>query len=189
MGAAGGAAIAGGVIGAMGQIESGLYSAQVERNNAKIAQQNAVRATQAGYQEAENKGLQDANVLGQIISDQAANNVDTRSGSALAVQGSARAADQVDQGTIIHNALLQAYGYQTAAQSDKAQAQQDLTAAAYNAAGSLAGQAGNLPTSTAPTDPGASPPLSTYVETATPTQSSNVLFGYNNATNYGAVPQ
>ena len=189
MGAGGGAGIAGGVIGAMGQIESGLYSAQVERNNAKIAQQNAARATQAGYQEAENKGLQDANVIGQIIAAQGANNVDSRSGSALAVQGGARAADALDQGTIIHNALMKAYGYQTEAQSDKAQSQQDLTAAAYNAAGSLAGQAGNLPTSTAPADPNAPPETSTFLETAAPTQSSNVLFGYNNNTNYGAVTQ
>ena len=145
MGAAGGAGAAGGVISAMGSIEQGLYSAQVERNNAKIAQWNAARATQAGYQNAETKGLQDASVLGQIIAGQGANNVDTRSGSALAVQGGARAADAINQGDIIHSALLQAYGYQTTAQSDKAQSQQDLTAAAYSAAADLAGSAGGAP--------------------------------------------
>ena len=142
---AGGAGIAGGVISAQGAIEQGLYSAQVERNNAKIAQWNAARATTAGYQNAQTKGFQDAAVLGQIIAGQGANNVDTRSGSALAVQGGARAADAVNQGDIIHSALLQAYGYRTAAQSDKAQAQQDLTAAAYSAAADLAGSAGGAP--------------------------------------------
>jgi hypothetical protein len=181
-----GAAIAGGVIGAQGQIEGGLYSAQVERNNAKIAQQNAARATSAGYQAAQTRGLEDANVLGQIIGAEGANNIDSRSGSALAVQAGARAADAFDQGTIIHNALLQAYGYKTAAQSDKAQANQDLTAAAYNAAGALVGAAGNLPTSTAPADPGSAPDLSSFLQTASPT-SSNTLLGFSYNNNYGVA--
>ena len=186
MGAGGGASAAGSAISAYGAIEQGLYSGQIERNNAKIAQQNAARATSAGYQAAQTRGLEDANVLGQIIGAEGANNIDSRSGSALAVQAGARAADAFDQGTIIHNALLQAYGYKTAAQSDKAQAQQDVTAGAINAAADLAQGSGNLPTSTAPADPGNAPDLSSFLQTASPT-SSNTLLGFSYNNNYGVA--
>ena len=194
MGAGGGASAAGSAISAYGAIEQGLYSGQIERNNAKIAQQNAARATSAGYQAAQTRGLEDANVLGQIIGAEGANNIDSRSGSALAVQAGARAADAFDQGTIIHNALLQAYGYQTAAQTDKAQAQQDVTAGAINAAADLAQGAGDIPTKTSPANPNPGPSVNSYLTTstlgsATPVAGGNstVLFNYNNNVNYGGV--
>lgn len=128
---------AGAAASAAGSISSGLYSAQVAKNNARIAQNNQASAVEAGNVQSEQQGLKDASEIGQLKADQAANQVDVNSGSALAVRQSADAAGQLDQQTILHNALLQAYGYQQTAVSDNAQANQDATAGYEQAAGGL----------------------------------------------------
>lgn len=128
---------AGAAASAAGSISSGLYSAQVAKNNARIAQNNQASAIEAGNVQSEQQGLKNASEIGQLKADQAANQVDGNSGSALAVRQSADAAGQLDQQTILHNALLQAYGYQQTAVSDKAQANQEGTAGYEQAAGGL----------------------------------------------------
>jgi len=127
-----------------GSIAGGLYSAQVARNNATIAQQSATYATEAGNVQAQNESLKNAQIAGQLKASQAANNVDVNSGSALAVQAGQKAAGDLDTQTVLHNALLQAYGYQQQATSYKAQAGQDVTAGFEGAAGSLLSNASSL---------------------------------------------
>jgi hypothetical protein len=119
------ASAAGTAISAMGSINQGNYSAQVARNNAQIAQQSATYSAQAGLAQGQQQSLQNAAQLGQIKANQAANNIDTNSGSALDVQEGQEAAGALDTQTTVHNALLQAYGYQTQEESQEAQASQD----------------------------------------------------------------
>jgi len=127
-----------------GSIMGGLYSAQVARNNAKIAQQSAQYSAEAGNVQAQNESLKNAQIAGELKASQAANNVDVNSGSALAVQAGQQAAGELDTQTVLHNALLQAYGYQQQAANYKAQAGQDVTAGFEQAGGSLLSNASSL---------------------------------------------
>lgn len=137
----GGAALALGVVGAAtaayGEVSAGQYQAQVARNNAKIAQQNEATATTAGYTQARDNSLKVASEVGQIQADQAANNVDVNSGSAVSVRQGAQRAGEIDTATIENNALLKAYGYRQQASSQEAQSQEDLAAGTDAAASSL----------------------------------------------------
>ena len=127
-----------------GDIAGGLYSAQVARNNAAIARQSSRYAVEAGNVQAQNESLKNAQIAGELKASQAANNVDVNTGSALSVQAGQKAAGEVDTQTVLHNALLQAYGYQQQAASYKAQAGQDVTAGFEQAGGSLLSNASSL---------------------------------------------
>jgi hypothetical protein len=128
----------------MGSIQQGNYAAQVARNNATIAKQSATYSAQAGNVAAENQSLQNASQLGQLKASQAANNIDTNTGSALQVQEGQEAAGELDTQTTLHNALLQAYGYQTQGTSQTAQAQQDTTGGYEGAASGLLGSISSI---------------------------------------------
>jgi hypothetical protein len=114
-------AIAGAGISALGSIGSGIaqgnaaaYNAQVARNNAITAQQNATYATQSGYASSEDEGLKAAEQLGQQGAAIAANDV-TNTGSASKVLQGSREIGALDQAQVMQNAELQAYGYRTQA--------------------------------------------------------------------------
>lgn len=114
---------------AVGTIFSGIaqggaanYQAQVAKNNATIANQNAVYATQAGSEQSQITSLKAASTAGQIKAAQGANNIDIGSGSAVKVQESQKETGELDTLTAMNNAALQAYGYQSQALSDTAQA-------------------------------------------------------------------
>lgn len=141
-----------------GQIEQGKanaraanYSAQVSRNNATIADQNAAYATQAGSEAATAESLKGGARIARIKTAQAANGLDVNSGSAVDVRAGQAETNKLDTLTTQHNALLQAYGYKTQATGDTAQAglyQQQAneapTAAGLGAAGTLLGNASSL---------------------------------------------
>lgn len=133
------------------QAASANYQAQVDRNNAIIAGQNAQYATEAGAQHAMQQGLQNRSLQGRIVAGQAANGIDPNTGSALAVQDTARQTGLTDVQQTAQNAALQAYGYRTQATSDTAQAGlstmqagQATQGAELGAFGSLASGAGQL---------------------------------------------
>jgi hypothetical protein len=138
------ASIAGAGVAAYGSIQQGRYSAQVARNNAQIASKNANYATQAGVQSAGVQSMENAATYGQLKADQAANNVDVNSGSDLSVDESAKVSNQLSTDTVMHNALLSAYGYNVQSQSDTAQASQDQTAGYIDAATGLLGSASSI---------------------------------------------
>lgn len=144
----GGALLAVGAVGAgisaYSTIQQGNYSAQVAKNNAQIANQSATYSTEAGNQAGENQSLKNSAQMGELKASQAANNVNINSGSALGVQEGQAAAGQLDTQTTVHNALLQAYGYQTQAESDTAQAGQDSASGDIGAAGGLLSSASSL---------------------------------------------
>jgi len=162
-----------------GNIAGGYYSAQVARNNEAIAQQSATYATEAGNVQAQNEGLKNAQIAGQLKASQAANNVDVNSGSALAVQEGQRATGELDTQTVLHNALLQAYGYQQQATSYKAQAAQDVTAGLESGAGSLLSNASSLGLRWSGTPGAAGPSFSN-----TPGASPNDLYATSSYMNF-----
>lgn len=138
------AGITGAAVSAAGAVHQGLYSAAVARNNAKISEQNAAYATEAGNQSAQITSLQSAAEGGSLKANQGASGVDVNTGSAVSVQAGQRAAGQLETETTLHNALLSAYGYQTQAESDKAQAQQDIVGGFTQAGGGLLENASSL---------------------------------------------
>ncbi len=125
-------AIASAGISAIGTLESGAasknaadYQAQVARNNATVAEQNAEYATAAGQQAAANQSRKGAAQIGQIKVNQAASGVDVNSGSAEDVQVGQREVNQLDSETVLNNAQLHAYGYRTQATNFQSEAQLD----------------------------------------------------------------
>lgn len=124
-------------IGAAGRYEQGAYGAQVAKNDAQIARQNATNAITEGNAQVEEEGFRNAAVAGHIRATQAAGNVDVNSGSAVDVQASQAASGRFDEENIQHNALQLAYGYNIQSESQQAQAKQDQSAGTFGALSSL----------------------------------------------------
>lgn len=139
------------IAGGMAQANEAKYQAEVAQNNAKIAAQNSVNATEAGQEQAEQTSLKGAAIAGQVQAAEAANGVDVNSGSNVDVKVSQRAESKLDTDTVMNNALLQSYGYRTQqssylaqAQADKAEASEAPIGAAIGAFGSFLGNAGSI---------------------------------------------
>lgn len=151
-------AAGGGIVKGLGDIEGGYaarnaanYNAQVSENNAVVAKQNAESASQSGQAEIEQIGLRNANTAGRLKAAQAANNVDVNSGSAVKVQQGQDQAGQLDALNAEHDAMMKIYGYdvqatnfQAQAGLDKSEAEQDVTAGYFGAAGDLLSSASSL---------------------------------------------
>lgn len=121
-------ALVGGVVSAVGTVYAGMaqahaleYQSQVAANNATAARQAAQAAIEGGQQQAANKSLQEAEEGGKIVAAQGASGVDVNTGSNRAVRTSQRELGDLDVQTTLHNAQLQAYGYQTQATNFQAQ--------------------------------------------------------------------
>jgi hypothetical protein len=110
----------------MGQMN---YQAEVAKNNATIASQNATAAEQAGEQQAAQESRKNAAQMGSIVASQAANGVDVNTGSAVDVQTSEREIGHLDTENVMRNAEMQAYGYRTQSTNYQAQAKLDSAAA------------------------------------------------------------
>ncbi len=152
IGGVGAATSAIGTIGAgIAQSKASAYQAQIAKNNAITAGQNAEYATQAGQEKAQEQSLKNRDILGKIIAGQAANNIDVNSGSAVDVQATQRETGMLDVLQTENNAALQNYGYRTQAvgyQSqaalDEAQSKQAIPGALLSSAGGLASSAASL---------------------------------------------
>lgn len=125
--------------------------AQIARNNAIIARQNASQALGAGEVRAEGQGLKNRAQLGAIRAGQAASGVDVNTGSAADVQQSAAMLGAHDMMMIRSNAARQAYGYETEALGQEQQAKLYRKGAkiapwegGLNAVGSLLGGASKI---------------------------------------------
>lgn len=151
------AMFAGGAISAVGALQEGKaqegaakYNAAVGEQNALIAERNASLAAQSAEARAGMEGMKGKAQLGAIRAQQGASGIQTNTGSALQVQESAADLSRMDALTVRSNAIREAYGYQTKAVSDRAQATLDryqgknaLHASYYKAAGTLLGSAGD----------------------------------------------
>lgn len=140
-----GIAATGAVAGGIAQGHAASYQAQVARNNATIAQQNAAHAASVGAQETEVAGLKARSRLASTRAGLAANNLDISGGSAADVIGGEHKAGYLDTENVAHNSALQVYGYGTQANSyqgqavlDSAEAGFDPIAGAFKGAGMLA---------------------------------------------------
>lgn len=109
------------------------YNARVQENNAKIAEQNARFAGEEGAANAATEAMKTRAAIGGIKAAQAANGVDINSGSPVDVRSSAAELGELNAITIRNNAARHAYGYQTEASSDRAQAQLDRQQGKYAA--------------------------------------------------------
>lgn len=151
------ATIGSAAIGTMGAIQQGNaakasadYNAQVQNNNAKISLQNATFAGQKGAAAAEAESMKTRAKVGAITANQGASGVDIGSGSSVDVRSSASEMGELSAINIRSNAAREAYGYQTDAAGDKAQAQLDKaegrnaqTAGYMNAGKTILGAAGS----------------------------------------------
>lgn len=117
------------------------YKAGIATMNAQIAGQNAAWAINSGGVKASEEGLKDAQEIGQTKVNQAASGLDVNAGSAAAVRKTQTDVAQYNQGIIRSDAAHTAYGYETQAAGDTAEATLDRSSAS-NA--ETAGQLGVL---------------------------------------------
>lgn len=151
----------GGVIGAFGALQEGQaeagadrYNASVGMQNALIAERNASIASQSGEARYGIEGMKGRAQLGSIRAQQGASGINVNSGSAVDVQTSAADISRVNALTLRSNAMREAYGYQTRAVSERAEAKLDrykarnaIVASHYKAATTLLGAGGDAASS------------------------------------------
>ena len=145
------AGIFGAGVSAVGAVEAGQatanaanYSAEVARNNATIANQNADYSIAAGQRKAADTSMKNAANIGRIKGAQAASGIDVNSGSAEDVQVGNRETGQLDSETVLNNSELQAYGYRSQSTGFTAQAGLDTLTAQQAPIGSDIGAGGSL---------------------------------------------
>lgn len=102
--------------------QAASYQAQVARNNAIIANQQADAEILAGQRQAEIQSMQTAAKVAKIRAAFGARGVDVNSGSAVDVQASEREIGKIDSETALSNAQQKAYGYRSRASGYTAQA-------------------------------------------------------------------
>ncbi len=143
---AGGAAISG--IGAekSGQANAAAYryKAGVALLNKQINEQNASWATQAGGVKAEVEGLKSREAIASTKVVQSASGFDVNSGSNERVRESQSDVAQYDQNVIRWDAAKTAYGYETKATTDVAEANLDKMAADQSEEAGFLGMMGSF---------------------------------------------
>lgn len=142
---------AGSIFGGNASAAAANYQSQVASNNAIIANQNAVRAEQAGLVQTQNQGQKGAAASGRLKVIQGTSGVDVNSGSSVDVQAGERMTNQLDTETVFQNAMLKSYGYRVQAtnfesesQLDKMKAGSDEEAGYLKAAGGLLSSASSI---------------------------------------------
>lgn len=139
------ATIGGGLLGAAGaekggtaQLEQNYYQAGVAKLNSSIALQNADYALNQGEQQAEIRGLQGGQQLGQIIAAQSSSGLAIGQGSNEAVYKGEQKVIGMDTTQIRSNAAKTAYDY------DVQSTQFEQQATLYEMAGTNAAAAGEI---------------------------------------------
>jgi hypothetical protein len=152
MAVAAGLEAASAILGGVSSAESASYGAQVAKNNALIATQNAGYSAGAGSAQTEQEGLKAAAQLGDVRAAAAANNLNVNSGSPAAVQVGQRELGELDTATVANRAAEAVYGYTSQAEGFQAQSSllssevpYDLVGGALKAGGDVAGAAPDIP--------------------------------------------
>lgn len=114
---------------AQAQAQAYQYKAGVALLNKQINEQNARWAVDAGGVKAEEYGLKSKEEIAQTKVVQGASGFDVNSGSTEAVRDTQTQVAQYDQNVIRWDAAKTAYGYQTKATMDEAEANLDQMAA------------------------------------------------------------
>lgn len=139
------------IMGGFAEQGADFARAQIARNNAIIARQNAQYAAEAGEAKTEQLGLRSRGQVAEIAARQAGSGVNPNVGSALDVRKSAGMLGALDILTARSAAARQAYGYQIEAQAQDVQSAMAKKAGniapwvgGFNAIGSLLGGATSL---------------------------------------------
>lgn len=124
-----GATAGGSIMSAFGALSSGFansnmfsYQAGIANLRAQIAQQNAEFAVQTGEQQSALAGMSQAQTMGKVVAAQSTSGTDVNSGSNKQIRSSLQSTNQLDTTIIRSNAAKTAYGFQTDAAVDTAQA-------------------------------------------------------------------
>lgn len=134
-----GALIGSGVIGTVGGVVGNIYQgksqqamynyqAQVDRNNAKIAQENANQERQAGLEDARLQRIKTLQNIGVQKSALAANNLDVTEGTPLDMLEDTAVMGELDALNIQHNAERRALNYEQQAYNYSNQSNLDTLA-------------------------------------------------------------
>lgn len=105
------------------------YKAGIAQLNAQIARQNAAWVTNSGGIKAQQEGLKDAQEIAQTKAGFGASGIDAGTGSHAGVTTSQTDVAKYNQGIIRADAAHTAYGYETKAAADEAEASMDRAAA------------------------------------------------------------
>lgn len=129
--------IGGTIAGAVGNYQQGKtqqamynYQAQIDKNNAEIAKQNAAQERQAGLEEARLQRMKTLQTIGQQQTAMAANNVDITQGTALDIIGDTAQMGELDALTIQTNSERRALAYEQQANNYINQSNLDILAGA-----------------------------------------------------------
>lgn len=114
------------------------FKAGIATLNSQINKQNAAWAINSGALKAANYGLKAGQEIADTKVTQAASGLDVNSGSKEAIRDNMTDVAKYDQNTIRTDAAHTAYGYETKAAADKAEASLDIASA------NNAGKAGKL---------------------------------------------
>lgn len=114
------------------------FKAGIATLNSQINKQNAAWAINSGAIKAANYGLKAGQEIADTKVTQAASGLDVNSGSKEAIRDNMTDVAKYDQNTIRTDAAHTAYGYETKAAADKAEASLDIASA------NNAGKAGKL---------------------------------------------
>jgi len=146
-----GASAVGGILGGIGAKETGeanarayRYKAGVALLNKQINEQNASWATQAGGAKAEVEGLKSKQQIGETKVVQSASGFDVNSGNNEKVRETQTDVAQYDQNVIRWDAAKTAYGYETKATTDVAEANLDQMAASQSEEAGFLGMIGSF---------------------------------------------
>ena len=141
----------GSIVSGVGSIAKGFssaasdrYSARVAENNAQIERQNSLWSREEGTAKAEQAQMANRAKVGGIVAEQAASGIDVNKGSAVDVQKSAAEIGQQNVIDIRAQAARQAYGYDTRAMNDVAQADLDKSKASGDVLEGVMGGAGTI---------------------------------------------
>jgi len=113
----------GGVLGAVGTYQQGMFQSKIATYNAQLAEQGKEAALTAGSNAESIKRMQTGKLVGEEAAAQAAGGVDVGGGSAEQVRNATKVSGEMDALNIRYNAARSAYGYQQEAFSDLLQAQ------------------------------------------------------------------
>lgn len=120
--------VVGGINAANATAASSNYQAQVSRNNAVIAENNAKAVQEAGQSEEQAQRQKTAQLIGAARATMAANGLDTTSGTNLDILGDTAKLGELDALTIRSNTARKVYGYRVQGMSDMAEADMSVAA-------------------------------------------------------------
>ncbi|MGH8338189.1 MAG: hypothetical protein ACRETL_15495, partial [Gammaproteobacteria bacterium] len=112
---------AGGIMGAVGTYQQGMFQSKLATYNSQLATQNQQASLTAGTNAEEIKRLQTGKLVGSEEAGTAAGGIDVGSGSPEAVRSATQSAGEMDALNIRYNAAREAYGYSQEAFSDALQ--------------------------------------------------------------------